>query len=447
MGIQKIQLQELRDQELTCFFNLVLDLYSASTHHAIALHDDVKLLWCNSNDHFSPLCAHIRNNKKIWKLCEDDHNKRAKNTLNKNFNGNINLCHLGLWNIAYPVIYDDQTKITLLTGQVRIRNHRDDHKSRHVLQNSITQYISKGLLTSLEATDIMNFFEKVKIIDSFEKYFKKHIIESEHKIKEILNYIFDRINRRLKRMTLLRHEIHLPNVALRGKINEVIRDISNSSILDEGFRNISSSKLRHARNHSVLFSFTIENILSSLSRDTVKITTKRENIIDILEEAQSLFAYDAEQRQIKISKIIVSSTIKSIEVDKSLIMRVFINAYQNAIKYSFDGSKDRIRTIETYFSETKDFIVIQISNFGIGILKEEISTEEIWKEGVRGLLSSDRLRTGSGLGLYQIKSIIDAHHGQVELESNPLTSDEVTGPYLTNLTIRLPYIDRGWKEK
>ena len=130
--------------------------------------------------------------------------------------------------------------------------------------------------------------------------------------------------------------------------------------------------------------------------------------------------------------------IKSIYVDRSLIVRAFINAYQNAEKYSYYGNRKlKPRKINTICENLDQYFRVTITNYGVGILKEEF--EKIWENGYRGLLSSDRFRTGSGLGLYQIKEIVEAHMGKVKLESLPKSSDIISGPYLNKLIIDLPY--------
>ena len=63
---------------------------------------------------------------------------------------------------------------------------------------------------------------------------------------------------------------------------------------------------------------------------------------------------------------------------------------------------------------------------------------KVWHDEVRGSLSSDRHRTGSGLGLYQVDQIIQQHHGRRSIESMPIGNPKI-GPYLTKVSILLPY--------
>jgi len=137
-----------------------------------------------------------------------------------------------------------------------------------------------------------------------------------------------------------------------------------------------------------------------------------------------------------IEKKIVDAYI--LEFDEGLIMRALINIYNNAVKYSYFGGTDSsMRTIVTKVWSMEKYFRISVSNYGIGILKEELA--KVWEEGFRGILASDRHRIGSGLGLHQVKQIIEAHRGAVQIVSDPVSDDYISGPYLTTLIIDLPY--------
>jgi signal transduction histidine kinase len=88
---------------------------------------------------------------------------------------------------------------------------------------------------------------------------------------------------------------------------------------------------------------------------------------------------------------------------------------------------------------TKD-IAIEIENYGVGILPEEITSGIIFEYGYRGKLSYDWNRTGSGIGLSEALKIAKKHGGNIWITSRPVAApkgDEKI-PYLTRVKIRLP---------
>jgi len=85
----------------------------------------------------------------------------------------------------------------------------------------------------------------------------------------------------------------------------------------------------------------------------------------------------------------------------------------NAIKFSKEIKEINIRA----FTD-KEHVVVEIQDFGIGIKEDE--KNKIFNRFYRGGDQSLRSRTkGSGLGLTLVKQIIDAHQGQVFVESVP----------------------------
>jgi len=60
-------------------------------------------------------------------------------------------------------------------------------------------------------------------------------------------------------------------------------------------------------------------------------------------------------------------------------------------------------------------VVLSVSDNGRGVPPEEIPLlfEKYWQHG------SDTEKKGSGLGLFIVKSLVEAHGGRVEVESTP----------------------------
>lgn len=97
--------------------------------------------------------------------------------------------------------------------------------------------------------------------------------------------------------------------------------------------------------------------------------------------------------------------------DRDKIEQVLTNIIDNAIKFSEKGGLINITT-EKYDGKVQ----IMIKDNGIGISKED--QEHIWDR----FYKADKSRSGdsgAGLGLYIVKSIINAHDEEIWLESEP----------------------------
>ena len=110
-----------------------------------------------------------------------------------------------------------------------------------------------------------------------------------------------------------------------------------------------------------------------------------------------------------------------IVADESLIRRMLLNLFDNAIKYTPTGGAVAIAT-----RSTSDHLEISVANDGPGIPIE--MQPRIFERFFRGDQTRTRgsLDGGAGLGLSIAKWIAEAHHGRLEL-----TRSDSTGTVFT----------------
>jgi signal transduction histidine kinase len=82
----------------------------------------------------------------------------------------------------------------------------------------------------------------------------------------------------------------------------------------------------------------------------------------------------------------------------------------NAIKYNHSGGRVLIRA-----RKEEGFVGIEIQDTGIGIAKKDL--DHIFDEFYRVKTKETQTIAGTGLGLAIAKKIIEAHNGQIEVES------------------------------
>jgi len=111
-----------------------------------------------------------------------------------------------------------------------------------------------------------------------------------------------------------------------------------------------------------------------------------------------------------------------VNFDEDLVRRVFDNLIQNAVLYSDEYNKWISLEAEQGGADVK----IRISNKGKGISKDE--QKLIFEPFYRG--NSSRNEKGFGLGLSSVKSVVESHGWEIELESVP--------GGLTAFTVRIP---------
>lgn len=119
----------------------------------------------------------------------------------------------------------------------------------------------------------------------------------------------------------------------------------------------------------------------------------------------------------------VEKPLPTINVDRLLMREVLANVISNASKYSPEGSTITVR------AETDDVgVVISVKDQGIGIPRS--AQKQMFRKFFRADNAAKSVITGTGLGLYVVKSIVELHGGKIwfESEENKGTTFFVTVP-------------------
>ena len=114
----------------------------------------------------------------------------------------------------------------------------------------------------------------------------------------------------------------------------------------------------------------------------------------------------------KKQKLVISyhPDLSEINIDPNLIRAVFLNLLSNAIKFTPENGE-----ITVIISRKGKDIISQITDTGWGIPKNEQS--KIFQKFYRGSNIVKKVVEGTGLGLYLVKSIIEASRGKIWFKS------------------------------
>ena len=109
--------------------------------------------------------------------------------------------------------------------------------------------------------------------------------------------------------------------------------------------------------------------------------------------------------------IIVPEDLKHVNADRDKLDQVLTNLLSNAIKYSPDGGKITVHARE--IDDNK--ISVSVSDHGIGIPEDQIG--RLFTRFHRVDSRDSRKQYGTGIGLYLVKHLIEAHEGEVSVAS------------------------------
>ena len=96
-----------------------------------------------------------------------------------------------------------------------------------------------------------------------------------------------------------------------------------------------------------------------------------------------------------------------------------MNMIDNAIKYNRQGGAVRI-----HVGRVDRYVVISIADTGHGIAARNLTM--IFDRFYRVEHAGENNVAGTGLGLSIVKSIVDLHHGTIEVKSEPGTGSTFT---------------------
>ncbi len=108
----------------------------------------------------------------------------------------------------------------------------------------------------------------------------------------------------------------------------------------------------------------------------------------------------------------IPEPVPAIVFDPEAMEQVVHNLLDNACKYSGDSRK-----IEVGLLQKGNSIIISVRDYGMGIRKED--QDKIFSRFYRAGDELTQTVKGSGIGLTIVKQIVEAHNGEINLESSP----------------------------
>ena len=212
------------------------------------------------------------------------------------------------------------------------------------------------------------------------------------------------------RANLLRaisHDLRTPLTSIIGNSDNLL---VNSKILDEDIKMQMYSEIYE---DSLWLLNLVENILSitKLEDGKIKLNYTTELIDDIIDEALK----HINKNEIKHSIIVKRfKDLLLVNVDVRLVIQVFINLIDNAIKYTPEGS-----TIIISVTKNESKVIINVIDNGPGI--KDMDKDRIFEMFYIGDNIIVDGRKSLGLGLSLCKSIINAHGCEIKVSDNKPT--------------------------
>jgi heavy metal sensor kinase len=250
------------------------------------------------------------------------------------------------------------------------------------------------------------------------------------KVKDEISRLIDTFNEMISRLDQsfrqvkqfssdASHELKTPLTILKGEIEVLLRKERTS----QEYQQTLKSNLEEINRMSQIVEDLL--LLSKADIGEVRLNKEEINLTEILNEVATQMERLAKSKGLSLS---VSNHLQDMHIlgDALRIRELFINLIENGIKYTEQGGSIHI-TLQKENGpsvgspsgwgqgEKGEFAKIIVSDTGIGIAKND--QERIFSRFFRVDKARSREEGGSGLGLSICKWIVEAHQGEIIVES------------------------------
>ncbi len=259
-----------------------------------------------------------------------------------------------------------------------------------------------GTRFSIEDVDLLSHIARGSGV-SQEKILLRDRLEFEHEERERL----EELNRmKTYFVSSVSHDLKTPLTTIR---------MYTEALMD--WRKLPASRVRGyletIEGESKRLTRLINNVLdvAKAERKGIAYELKPEELDSMVREAVSIMAYEAAKNDCRMR---AKLTLRHgrILADRDAVVEALENILANSMEYSEGKSRIDVRTFKA-----GNMLAVSVTDSGIGIPKNE--TSKIFEPFFRGSNGIAIRPGGTGLGLPVVKGVVEAHEGQIEIESEP----------------------------
>lgn len=211
-----------------------------------------------------------------------------------------------------------------------------------------------------------------------------------------------RANQLRQQMTAdIAHDLRTPLMVISGYV-EALRD---------GTLQPTQERFEALNQETVLLKRLIEDLrtLSLADAGELKLVYQPVQPRELLEQVKQSFQPIADEQQV-VLRVETVDELPTLQIDRERMMQVLANLLTNALRYTSTGG---VVTLRAQCHQEK--LQLAVADTGSGI--PEDSLLNIFERFYRADQSRHESQNESGLGLAIAKSIVEAHHGTIVVES------------------------------
>ncbi len=252
------------------------------------------------------------------------------------------------------------------------------------------------------ARDLENYRKE---IEEWNRELQNRVESATSELQHTVNDLKDVDRMRLELVSIVSHDLRVPLSTIQTCLKVVLDGMLGE--VDERQRDMIHRAERRTTNLLVMVKDLLDFSSIKVGRSLQKIELLQ--LTEISQGIVDLISLQAAEKNVTI-ELSASPGFPDIYADRSNIERLFTNLISNAVKYSKEGG-----TVAIKASEDDDLISVEISDTGIGISGGDVV--KIFDIFYRADNAKSIEEVGSGVGLYIVKQIVEAHGGTIRVQS------------------------------
>lgn len=205
------------------------------------------------------------------------------------------------------------------------------------------------------------------------------------------------------------HELKTPLVSIRG-YSELLYE-EKLGIIPLPQKKPLEAIIRNTERLTRLIDSLLFLSIQQMGKPEIRMKLHPQSIDEIISSSMNDMKVQAEKKEITLIKDSPAELI--VMGDRDRLTEVLLNLMDNAIKFTPTGGKITVKARDD--EEKVDMVHITVNDTGIGMPENVITS--LFQRFFQADASLTRKYGGTGLGLYICKNIIDAHKGEIWVES------------------------------
>lgn len=218
-------------------------------------------------------------------------------------------------------------------------------------------------------------------------------------INDLAGALSEQENLRKQLTTNMAHELRTPLTAVSSHLEAMI----------EGVWEITPERIASCHEEVLRLGNLVADLerLAKVEADNLNLNLAENDLMEVARIAYDSLEAEAVKKNLSMQ---ITGEHSYLKIDRERMIQVAINLVSNAVKYTPEGG---IIHIEVKDDDKRSLLLIKDS--GIGIPEKELPL--IFERFYRTDKSRNRKTGGAGIGLTIVKSIVSAHGGNIEVES------------------------------